>query len=230
MSTKAVLFDFYGTLAEAVDWGPTLGEVLESHGYPAGDGVGVPDDWWGLLDGIEHSAESASRDAYVAWELARLCRLADACGVPADRCDTVVADLHRATKRYELALHADVAETLERLRARGFALGVCSNWDWDLPELTGRLGLGDLFDVVVTSARAGARKPHPRIYEHTLDGLGISAAEALFVGDSLGPDVTGPVAHGMRATHLVRGDGSVAAEPPPGVTRIANLLKVVDLV
>ena len=39
------------------------------------------------------------------------------------------------------------------------------------------------FDVIVESSRVGLRKPDPRIYELTLDRLGVAATHAVFLDD-----------------------------------------------
>ena len=39
------------------------------------------------------------------------------------------------------------------------------------------------FSFKTLSAEVGMIKPDPAIYEHTLRGLGVSAAEALFIDD-----------------------------------------------
>jgi putative hydrolase of the HAD superfamily len=39
------------------------------------------------------------------------------------------------------------------------------------------------FDVIVESSRVGLRKPDPRIYELTLDRLGVAATDAVFLDD-----------------------------------------------
>ncbi len=109
-----------------------------------------------------------------------------------DELEPLVADLHRATKTYTLAPYDDVPDVLIELRRRGLVLAVCSNWDWDLERAVASVGLDGLVDAIVTSAQAGARKPHPRIFEHTLDRCGLAPAETLFVGDTWGPDVEGP--------------------------------------
>ena len=129
---------------------------------------------------------------------------------------------------------------LAELRRRGLVLAVCSNWDWDLERAVASVGLDGLLDLVVTSAQAGARKPHPRIFDHTLDRCGLAPAETLFVGDTWGPDVEGPLAAGMRPVHLFRDDQAerareVGAEPltpplPDGVVRATDLRAVLDLV
>ena len=82
---------------------------------------------------------------------------------------------------------------LAELRARGLRIVVCSNWDWDLREAVAESGLTDAVDALVSSAWVGARKPHPRIYAAALAEAGVPAAEVLFVGDTWGPDVVGPV-------------------------------------
>jgi HAD superfamily hydrolase (TIGR01509 family) len=45
------------------------------------------------------------------------------------------------------------------------------------------LPVDEIFEVVVDSAFVGARKPEPRIYELTLDRLGLTADAALLIDD-----------------------------------------------
>ena len=104
------------------------------------------------------------------------------------------------------------------LRERGLQLAVCSNWDWDLEPAIAEAGLEDAFDLVVSSAWAGARKPHPRIFRHTLSLLELAPADVVFVGDTWGPDVEGPRAVGMCACYLER-DGHWADTTLPTVPR-----------
>lgn len=223
--TGGLLLDFYGTIAEAVAWGPTFEDVLAAHGLAPPD-RGAPA--WSAFDhdGHEHLAHSRSREHYVAWERERFSGLARAAGAVDGTVGPVVDALYAAAKTYELAVYDEVEETLTALRARGLLLAVCSNWDWDLPDVIDRLGLAHHFDLVVTSARVGARKPHPRIYRHTLAALGLTPPEAAFVGDSLAPDVVGPMRHGLRAFHLVR-DGA-AGSLPPGAVPLTTLRQLVE--
>lgn len=79
---SAVLFDFYGTLARAVSWGPTLEDVLARRGLHLDPDV--HDRWQAeSTDGVEHAEASIDRDRYVAWERERLCRLVEGCGAAA---------------------------------------------------------------------------------------------------------------------------------------------------
>jgi putative hydrolase of the HAD superfamily len=227
----AVLFDFYGTLARAVSWGDTHEQVFARHGLPFD-----AERWgWNFIgetnDGDEHVEHSVSRDAYVAWEVERLRRRARACGVGDDDLDALVADLHTSSKTYTLEAYDEVHEVLVELRRRGLIVAICSNWDWDIDRAIAAAGLEGAADVVVTSARAGARKPHPRIFRHTLQRCYVAPPEALFVGDTMYADVEGPLAYGMAAVHVWRDD--MVGEPPPlppGASRAADLRAVLDLV
>jgi putative hydrolase of the HAD superfamily len=228
----AVLFDFYGTLARATEWGPTVEEVL------ARRGVAVDHDAYARwqaesADGVDHEEHSTDRDRYVAWEQARLRRFAEACRVDAADLDQVVGELYATIKEFTLEAYDEVPAVLAALRERGLTLAVCSNWDWDLDRALRRSGLDDAVDVVVTSAQAGARKPHPRIYQQTLDRCGVAPADALFVGDTWGPDVEGPLAVGLRPVHVWRPRDGRSSPPPAlvdGVRRVTDLRGVVDLV
>lgn len=119
----------------------------------------------------------------------------------------------------------DVAPALASARRRGLRLVVVSNWDASLPDTLTRAGLAEWLDAVLTSAQAGVRKPDPAIFERALAIAGVSAAEALHVGDSLVEDIEGAGAAGLRAV-LVRRDGSPG---PPGVETIASLAELVRL-
>jgi FMN phosphatase YigB (HAD superfamily) len=67
---------------------------------------------------------------------------------------------------------------VERLRSRGLALCVVSNWDVGLHDRLHGLGI-----PVVTSADAGAPKPDPAAFRIALDRLGVSPQRTLHVGD-----------------------------------------------
>jgi len=234
VAVGAVLFDFYGTLARAVEWGPTYGEVLAARGYE------LPEEMrrrWvsDAFDGIEHDEHSRSREHYVAWERRRLQDMVEACGVGDDDVDRLVDDLHGASKGFTMGAYEEVPGVLVALRRRGVRAVVCSNWDWDLDRALEQSGLTDLVDGQVSSGRAGARKPHPRIFARALAVAGVAPADALFVGDSWRADVEGALGAGLRAVHVRRQDAGppgAQAEAPPlpdGATRVADLRGVLDL-
>ena len=229
MVVKAVLLDFYGTLAETPDWGPSWKDVITDLGYdlPAE----VRERWWNDgIDGTEHDEHSRSRDHYVAWQQSRVRGMLDEVGVPACDQDLLIARVHEISGHRQIEAYGEVVGVLGTLRDRGIALAICSNWDWDLHEALDAAGLNGLVDVTVSSAWVGARKPHPRIFEHTLAELGVAPEHALFVGDTWACDVEGPRATGMRAVYLRRAHfGPDKTAPADLATNHADVPRATDL-
>jgi HAD superfamily hydrolase (TIGR01509 family) len=85
-------------------------------------------------------------------------------------------------------------------------LGVCSNFTHTPAALRviEQAGLAPHLDTVVVSEEIGVRKPRKEIFEEALRRLGVSAAEAVHVGDNLAADVAGAAAVGMKTVWLTR--------------------------
>ena len=229
----AVLFDFYGTLAEATQW-VSIDVILAEHGYDLP--VEVRDRWWNDgIDGIDHHEHSQSRDHYVAWQRERILGMLAETDVHPGEYEVILEKLRQGTEARVLEPYPEAHGVLDDLADQGLALAVCSNWDWDLLDALEEVGVRERVDVVVSSAWAGARKPHPRIFEQTLAKVGVDATEALFVGDTWGPDVVGPRAAGMATLYLRRPGrwpDSAAPDDPgaEGVRDAPDLTAVLDLV
>src|SRR3954466_5033094 len=202
--TRAVLLDFYGTLARATHW-VSFEQVLAERGHTLS-----PDAYerWHNdgIDGIEHDEHSQSRDHYVAWQRARTLAVPPGPAVPRGEYEAILEQLRSGAASRVIEAYDEVPDVLAEVRARGLRIVICSNWDWDLREAVDEAGLTDAVDVTVSSAWVGARKPHPRIYAHTLHEAGVGAAGTLFVGDTWGPDVAGPLAAGLTPLYLRRVD------------------------
>ncbi len=231
MPVSAVLFDYYGTLAEATHW-VSADDVLAEHGYELPPET--RDRWFNDgIDGIEHREHSRSRDHYVAWQRERLLGMLAETDVHPGEYEMILQKLRDGAESRVLEAYPEVPDVLVELRARGLRLGICSNWDWDLTQAVDEVGLTDLVDVQVSSAWAGARKPHPRIFEQALTKVGAEPPETVFVGDTWGPDVAGPRAMGMTSLYLSRDghwpDPTAPEELDPGrVVLIPDLRAVLD--
>jgi putative hydrolase of the HAD superfamily len=99
---------------------------------------------------------------------------------------------------------------MAELRARGFRMGLCTNnvqeWQplWRTPEIDA------LFPVIVDSGFVGVRKPDAEIYLMTLEQLGATAAETLFVDDmEINCDAARQL--GMHALQFTDNDATAAA-------------------
>ena len=226
----AVVFDFYGTLAHwAEGAGINYAAVFAAHGYPLPDSV--LDEYFALYDGIDHYEHSVSEEAYEVWVRSRLRLLAETGGVHPRHVEAVVDSL-RAADQGPMVSYPEAAATLRALREAGLAVGVCSNWGWELNVFLDQVGLLDLVDSATTSARAGTRKPHPDIYVRAAEALGADPTDIVFVGDSWEPDVRGPRRMGMTAVHLWRDGerrGQVAPTLQAGDHRVADLRGVLEV-
>jgi putative hydrolase of the HAD superfamily len=123
---------------------------------------------------------------------------------------------------------------LESLRERGLKLGLVSNaFDpgWLLHRDLEQMGLAERLDVAVFSSEVGKRKPHPAIFERALEALGVTAADAVFVGDRLYEDVRGAHELGMTTVQALwfRADEHPeGAEPDFQAFTQMDVLNVVD--
>jgi putative hydrolase of the HAD superfamily len=116
------------------------------------------------------------------------------------------------------AVYPDVLPALDALSARGLPLAVVSNWDSQLPRLLELRGLAGYFRTVSVSAIEETGKPGAEIFRRTCARLGVEAADALHVGDSLRDDYDGARAAGLAALLLDR-----RGEHPSIPERIASL-------
>ncbi len=222
-----VIFDFYGTLARSTHW-VSIPEVLGEHGIEVTDAA--MRQYFEGHDGVEHLEHSQSREHYIAWQRRRMLAMLVETDVHSGEYDEIIEKLAAGSATRVLERYPEVVDVLDALRDRGTRLAICSNWDWDLAEAIDESGLAGRFDVVVSSAWVGARKPHPRIFEATLAQLDERPAEILFVGDTWIPDVEGPRSVGLRPAYLER-DGhwpDPGAPADPGV-RVASVSCIPDL-
>lgn len=101
--------------------------------------------------------------------------------------DAHLARLHLALTQVDTT----ILNTLEVLKSRGYRLGLVSNADvmdkhaWDISPLA------PFFDDVVFSCDVGLLKPDPAIYRLSLEHLGATPQEALFIGDGGSDELRG---------------------------------------
>ncbi|HET9655475.1 MAG TPA: HAD family phosphatase [Kineosporiaceae bacterium] len=100
-----------------------------------------------------------------------------------------------------------MVDLVRRAKATGIRTALLSNsWGNSYPE---QLWQG-LFDAVVISGEVGMRKPEPRIFQHTVNRLGLPPQACVMV-DDLPHNVTGAVGAGLVGI-LHRGYDETVAE------------------
>jgi len=100
----------------------------------------------------------------------------------------------------------DAHSTLHRLAGRKVKLGIISNVS-SHEVATGilkKVRLEHFFDLLVSSASTGIRKPDPGIFQYALRRLDLSPSEAVIVGDSERHDIRGGKSAGLQTVLVNR--------------------------
>ena len=122
-------------------------------------------------------------------------------------------------------LYEDVAPALAALAGEEILLGLISNTHRCLESFQEHFHLDGLIDVAVSSSQHGYMKPHPSIFEAALKLAGVSASEAMMVGDSLTQDIEGARRVGMRGVLVRRSEAACTPDPDVPVIRSLRELK-----
>jgi HAD superfamily hydrolase (TIGR01662 family) len=87
----------------------------------------------------------------------------------------------------------DAIPTLGLLGRKGYRLGMISNTsdDRNVQQLIDQHGLRSYFEIILTSAGCGIRKPDALIFQLALEHFKVTAEEAAMVGDTLDADILG---------------------------------------
>ena len=202
--TKAVFFDFYQTLGV---WGESLRPRLQK----ITDRYDCEIDWERYDTAREHLyADASDSDPTTHSVLGTMQEIIESyCGFVKElgvqeHVEQVTWELlqseHSLFAANAAMLYDDTVPTLEYLQNAGFKLAIVSNWDTPLNPLTERLGIAHYFDIIVAShdTRVRSAKPDPHIFNYTLAAVGVSAEEAVHVGDTYEADIIGAKNAGIR--------------------------------
>jgi putative hydrolase of the HAD superfamily len=204
MSADAILVDAGGTLV--LPDHATVVELLRPIGLEVDPG---------LLDRAHYVGMAAfDRLPVNDDEAVRTYRRAYAfeAGVPLDRLDDAIEVLARlaATTGHWIRPIPGARIALEAIRAADLPIVIVSNTDrGDAARQIARAGLcqvgpgpGVPVAAVIDSAVLGRAKPDPAMFEAALAAVGVPAAAAIHVGDSLLADVRGAERAGIEPIHV----------------------------
>jgi len=227
-----LLFDFGGTLADIHpnhEW--LYQRACREFGVSADDQrirEAQAEGWdrYETPDGPAHPQISASPEDFARYKVEVIVERLRAAGIGGPRRALARRILELDTQPDMYRLYDETLPALEALAATGHAMAIISNHEWDLPDLIDGLGLRRYFPVVVTSARVGYRKPHPRVYMAALEALDADPDRTVMIGDSVLPDILGAQRLGMGAVFVDRAGGAPPAALPPAVPVVRRLTEL----
>lgn len=192
VSNRAVVFDYFGTLT------PSMAKIIAPEsGLAMATALGVDADELDLAweQSFEDRFIGATGDLAATLELiaGRLGGHPTAAGI------AEAAAIRTDAYRRSAQPRPETVGVLDMLRERGFRLAVVSDCSAELPEMWPDLALAKRIDTTVFSSQVGRRKPDPLLYRLACEGVGVPAADCVYVGDGGSGELTGATRFGMRA-------------------------------
>jgi FMN phosphatase YigB (HAD superfamily) len=233
VALEAVTFDFWSTLVDGSSTPERTAErMARLQAAIAGAGHAcTPEEIARAFQRTIERVDEAARETYRdVGPPGRWAVLAAELGVPPGLIPFEVVE--RAYEDITLAplpdLMPHVLSAVSAMQRAGYRLAVICNTGMAggrvLREVLKRYGLFDFFQVTVFSNEFGYAKPDPRIFVHTLEALGgISAGNAMHVGDLEELDVEGAKRAGLYSARYVPGShGEVKTDADLVVTDWRN--------
>ena len=170
-SPRAVLFDLAGTLLDTIaDLADAANLALAELGRPAR----TQDEIHSFVGkGIPHLVRRCMTEGTQASE------------AEIEQAVAVFRRHYAQVNGVRTRIYPGVTDTLDAMRARGLRLAVVTNKAeaFTLPLLE-RMAIAHYFDTVISGDTLAVKKPDPAVVYLACARLGVSAAEALMIGDS----------------------------------------------
>jgi putative hydrolase of the HAD superfamily len=150
-----------------------------------------------------------------------------------DACAREIYDQWAACRHFEL--YEEVPDVMRELVAAGVRIGLISNSHRCLSAFQHHFDLQGLVAGAISGPEHGYMKPNTSIFRAALALVGVDAADAVMVGDSVRQDIEGALRTGMRAVLLHRpGDADQAARDAAAagvalIRSLAELPRLLDL-
>src|SRR4030042_1693598 len=225
---KAVLFDFYNTLAthhpprEEVwvnacrEFGINLEAKTLFNSLPAADM------YWRNEDSrspIDKRTTEEKNEFYAEYAT----RILHEAGVEASREIALQILAKLRGHKWEFKAYDDTLPTLKELKNRSLIIGLVSNVVQDMEPTYTELGLQPHLDFKVTSAEVGCDKPQPEIFMAALQKAQVKPEESIFVGDQYHLDIVGARGVGIKGLLIDRNDYSPEITDCPRIHSLTEI-------
>ncbi len=236
---EVVFFDLGDTLVfDKHPWEPLLNRAdaalrasLEGAGYPLAPGAYGEFDT--LFELYYHRRQDNTKEETTVQLLRELMTRQD--DSPPEQVLRSAMEAMYAITQKNWYPEGDAVPTLKKLRERGYRLGLISNAadDENVQALVDKAGLRDYFELILSSAACGIRKPDKRIFHIALEGLKVPPERTAMVGDTLEADIQGANLIGMYSIWINRRaelppDGPLEIQPQAVVSALSVLPDLLD--
>jgi len=132
---------------------------------------------------IEHTTTHILRTTLADWDYSE---------VTQDLVDSTMKSMYAVSQAHWYP-EEDAHEMLGIFQDQGYHLAIISNAadDNDVQTLVDNANIRSYFELILSSAAVGIRKPNPRIFEIALEMMDVPNSQVAMVGDTLGADILG---------------------------------------
>jgi len=205
--TKAIIFDFIGTLTDVKNYNLENSKVkLYKAIAEAGFNVSLES----FLE-----AYSQAHEKYRVIRYQKLVEVTNAVWI-SEALNTLGFKTSPEDTRIKVAVNVFFEDYVNSFELRqcakkmlskvcgDYKLGLISNFTYAPVIYAGlrKLDINKFFNAILVSEAVGWRKPHTKIFEEAIRRLGVTAEETVYVGDSPLEDIKGAKAVGMRTVFV----------------------------
>jgi HAD superfamily hydrolase (TIGR01549 family) len=132
---------------------------------------------------IEHTTTHILRTTLADWDYSE---------VPQDLVYSTMKAMYAVSQAHWYP-EEDAHEMLRTFQEQGYCLAIISNAadDNDVQTLVDNANIRSYFELILSSAAVGIRKPNPRIFEIALEMMDVPNSRVAMVGDTLEADILG---------------------------------------
>ena len=125
------------------------------------------------------------------------------------------------------ATHAEALRRLHETHRLGVVSNIWSSSDLYFREFE-RVGIRNLFDVIIFSSDHGRIKPSPSIFAQAIEAFNVDRSKIVFVGDNLNRDMKGAKAAGLSSVWIHTGISQFDNRTPAPELVIQDLRDLID--
>lgn len=233
--TKAILFDFDGTLRHNL---PPGGEVFTD--YAASLGLSLTEEdrrraaiwehyYFASSPEIEADRRKFNGNEDGFWYNFGYRRL-KTLGCPASLIDEIspkVTTYMRENYRPQARLPEETFDVLTRLKETGLTIGIVSNRDKPYKDEIEELGLQDYIHFSLAGGEVKSWKPDPKIFKHAVKMAKTKSEYAIYVGDNYFADVVGARDAGLQPV-LYNPKGLFLEPDCPVISSFTQLIGLIE--
>jgi putative hydrolase of the HAD superfamily len=208
MSVQGILFDLYGTLLVYgnmkkawADWLSAFYHLLKRQGLKISEETFSQE-----CDGFFSATAPADNEDHLTVLESRIQYLCQRLNHQLLKEElSHIADAIAEAWQTHISIDPEAMPVISTLKQNKKMVGLVSNFDHPphVRRILSHNGLEGFFDTTIISSEVGFKKPDPAIFALALQHTGISAADAVYVGDTE-TDVAGAIAAGIHPIFIAR--------------------------